>query len=140
MKFVERTKPNRKSGGMGHPLACGQDRILERVSIRQIVRPKARGRCLLRDIALSVRFFEDLVRLPDHNIVIPKSFATHGRSPRFSSLFQVTPVVRVYSLLSRSSLPILSKALVHSLLLEDCSSVEVILLDSSWIGVGSNSF
>jgi hypothetical protein len=44
-----------------------------------------------------VRFFEDLVRLPDHNIVIPKSFATHEQSPRFSSLFQGSLVVRAYS-------------------------------------------
>jgi hypothetical protein len=32
------------------------------------------------------------------------------------------------------------KAVIYSLLLEDCSSVEVILFDNSRIGVGSNSF
>ena len=29
-----------------------------------------------------VRFFEDLVRLPNHNVVIPKSFATRELGPR----------------------------------------------------------
>jgi hypothetical protein len=44
-----------------------------------------------------VRFFEDLVRLPDHNLVIPKLLVTREPSPRFPSLFQVSLVVRVYS-------------------------------------------
>jgi hypothetical protein len=35
-----------------------------------------------------VRFFEDLVRPPDHNVGALKSFATRERCPRFSSLFQ----------------------------------------------------
>lgn len=30
----------------------------------------------------SVRFFEDLVRLPNHNVAIPKSFATRELGPR----------------------------------------------------------
>jgi hypothetical protein len=77
-----------------------------------------------------VRFFEDLVRLPNHNVVIPKSFAARELGPR-SLTFPVLLVVRASQHHSRSSSPILSKAPGYSLLLEDCSSVELILVDNS---------
>ena len=35
-----------------------------------------------------LRFFEDLVRFPDHNMVIPKTLLSRKRGPRFSSLFR----------------------------------------------------
>ena len=34
------------------------------------------------------RFFEDLVRLPDHNLVIPKTLPSRKLGPRFSSPFR----------------------------------------------------
>ena len=58
------------------------------ISLGARCRTKAKGRFLSREIALPVRFFEALVRLPNHNIVIPKSFLTRELGPRFSSLFQ----------------------------------------------------
>jgi hypothetical protein len=48
---------------------------------------KAKGRVLLRDLALSVPIFRDLVRVPDHNACYPESFGTHELTPVFTSLF-----------------------------------------------------
>jgi hypothetical protein len=44
---------------------------------------KAKGRPLLRDIALSIRFIEDPVRHPDRNSIIAVSFGNRGQSPHF---------------------------------------------------------
>jgi hypothetical protein len=80
----------------------------------------------------SLPFFEDLVRLPDHNKGIPKSVMSRERGPRFPSLF------RCYSSLyesprysSRFSSPSLLGVVGSSLLLEDCSSVAEIVVHSS---------
>jgi len=48
---------------------------------------KAKGRSLSREIALSVRFFEDLVRLPNYNICDPKFIPDSRAKPTFPSLF-----------------------------------------------------
>jgi hypothetical protein len=44
---------------------------------------KARGRFRSREPTL-IRCFQDLVRLPDHNVVIPKWFESRKARPRFS--------------------------------------------------------
>jgi hypothetical protein len=88
------------------------------------MRHKAKGRSLSRDIALPVRFFEDLVRLPDHKIVIPELLGTHEQA-RLSLTFPLSHSLQeVPRCQSRVSSPNLSMAIVCSLLLEDCSSVE----------------
>jgi hypothetical protein len=94
----------------------------------------------LRDDRPSVRFFEGLVRLPDHNRVIPKSIVSRELSPRFSSLFRYYSLQKSPRCHSRFSLPILLKAVGHSLLLEDCSSVEVIVVHSSPETTGVKTF
>jgi hypothetical protein len=102
---------------------------------------KARGRFLLRDIALSVRFFEALVRLPNHNSVITKSPRSHELSPRSLHSSVITCVVRVSSLpFSSLVADSLDVARVCSLLLEDCSSVEVTILEDYSGKPGSNTF
>jgi hypothetical protein len=88
----------------------------------------------------SLRFFEDLVRFPDHNKVILKSVVTRELGPRFSSFIQYYSLQESPRCHSRSSLPILLKAVGYSLLLEDFSSVEVILVDSSPETAGSKTF
>ncbi len=57
---------------------------------------KAKGRDLLRDIALSYPIFEDPVRRPDHNPVIPESFGTCEREPAFPCSSVTTRVVRAF--------------------------------------------
>jgi len=52
------------------------------LTFSRALRAKAKGRLPLRDIALPSEFFEDLVRPPDHNIVLPESIPaprTHVR-------------------------------------------------------------
>jgi hypothetical protein len=88
----------------------------------------------------SLRFFEDLVRLPDQNKVIPKSFVTRERSPRFPSLFQYHSLQKSPRYSSRFSLPSLLKVVGYSLLLEDCSSVKEIVVHGSPETEGSKTF
>jgi hypothetical protein len=113
---------------------------------RRIIRNKdrrpgqAKGRPLSRDDRPSVRFFEGLVRLPDHNRAIPKSIVSRELSPRFSSLFRYYPLQKSPRCHSRFSLPILLKAVGYSLLLEDCSSVEVIVVHRSPETTGVKTF
>jgi hypothetical protein len=102
---------------------------------------KARGRLLSRDDRpLSFRFFEDLVRFPDHNKVISKSVVSRELGPRFSSRFRCYLVVRVspiqFSILVAESV----EGRRYSLLLEDCSSVEVIVVDYTPEATGSETF
>ena len=95
----------------------------------------------MRDIALSVRFFEDLVRLPNHNSVITKSPRSHELSPRSLHSSVITCVVRVSSLpFSSLVADSLDVARVCSLLQEDCSSVEVTILEDYSGKPGSNTF
>jgi hypothetical protein len=61
-------------------------------------------------------------------------------SPRFSSLFRYYSLQKSPRCHSRFSLPILLKAVGYSLLLEDCSSVEVIVVDSSPETTGVKTF
>jgi hypothetical protein len=93
---------------------------------------KARGRFLLRDLALSFPIFRDPVRVPDHNACYPR-IARHPRATAraFTSLFgyhtrrkSVLPAVLFQ--LPGSSLVTESRRrlLVRSLLLEDHSSSE----------------
>jgi hypothetical protein len=100
---------------------------------------KAKGRFLLRVIALSIRFFEDLVRLPDHNRFSrrnhssPASLRLHFRHSLYA-----TSAVRAFSVPSESiRFPEPSESpvsgppdspFVYSLLLEDLSSVELIVI------------
>ena len=63
---------------------------------------KAKGRSLARETALSIRFFEALVRLPNYGVVIPKSFELRKHSSRFPHSLAQTPAVRASSLPSIS--------------------------------------
>ena len=67
---------------------------------------KARGRFLLRDLALSFPIFRDPVRVPDHNACYP-GIARHPRATAraFTSLFGTTLVARAFCLPSFSSYP-----------------------------------
>jgi len=96
--------------------------------LRRAIAEKARGRFLYRGTALSVRFFEALVRLPNHNAVMPRSFAPREPGPRSSSLFRHHSLQELFRCPSRLSFPIHSTIIVDSLPLEDRSSVEVIVL------------
>jgi hypothetical protein len=59
--------------------------------------PKAKGRHLLRDIALSIRFIKDLVRHPDRNSVDTSLFRSCEQSPHFPHFSDIC-VARVSSL------------------------------------------
>jgi hypothetical protein len=94
--------------------------------------PKAKGRHLLRDIALSIRFIKDLVRHPDRNSVDTVVVQVLRAEPALPSLLRylrrksfVTSIVPVawHEFRCRFS----SMSVVRSLLLEDRSSVEEIV-------------
>jgi hypothetical protein len=103
-------------------------------------RVKEKGRRPSRDIALPVRFFEDLVRLPNHNLVIPEIFGP-ASAARISFTLPFSHVVKA------SSMPLpslvadsLDGAGVCSLLLEDFSSVETTIPDGFSQIAGSKTF
>ena len=91
---------------------------------------KAKGRFLLRDLALSVPIFGDPGRLPDHNSCIPESLSTHEPKPAVSSLFHNTLAAKAFHyhpspVAWRESRCRFSKMAVSPLSpLEDHSSVE----------------
>ena len=58
---------------------------------------RERAISLSRDRPLLVRFFEDLVRLPDHNIVIPESSGLCEREPALPLLFRHHSVAKAFS-------------------------------------------
>jgi|HubBroStandDraft_1064217.scaffolds.fasta_scaffold357088_2 hypothetical protein len=63
--------------------------------IRRLMPRKAKGRFLARGTALSIRFFEALVRLPNYSIVILKSPESREHNPRFPHSSAITRAVRV---------------------------------------------
>jgi hypothetical protein len=74
------------------------DRSSMRAAHKAEATAKAKGRPLLRDIALSIRFVEDLVRHPDRDSIIAALFGNCGQNPHF-------PHSSVLSVARASSLP-----------------------------------
>ena len=104
----------------------------------------------MRETALSIRFFEDLVRLPNYNSVIPSSSGPRKRSLRFPNSPEIPLVVRaswfppsalrfpesLHESRCRSS----RMSLVCSLPLEDLSSVKRMLLRNQKNGTHFKTF
>jgi hypothetical protein len=95
-------------------------------------RAKAKGRFLLRDLALSAPIFRDLVRVPDHSAYYPR-IARHPRATAraFTSPFGDNTCRKSFPSAVLFQLPGPSlvadsrrRLLVRSLLLEDHSSAE----------------
>jgi hypothetical protein len=61
--------------GLGYDIEAVDEQIEKRSA------DKAKGRPLSRDDRPSLRFFEDLVRIPGHNKVIPKSVVSRKLGP-----------------------------------------------------------
>ena len=117
------------------------------VSTRRLA-TKAKGRVLLRDLALSIPIFRDLVRVPDHNACSPRNHAVPTNSASaFTSLSHdhtrcKSLLTAVLLQLPGSSLVADSRRrlLVRSLLWKITLPLKEILLSSNGNTRGSKTF